>query len=194
MVQCCNNHYRLRLPQVHSATGRTSSIESSRDLIWNRIRDLQACSRVPQSNIKFVPYILTPLSLLFKYASLQFFLFLERYFANYHYLEYTALKVMTAKKRRIRKDLEARYHGLIQVLSLPLHRWSGKSNRHFSPRNESTGYLHQQYFEKSPFAKHMTAAMGLRYFKPVRYFNGALGSVVVKALCYKPVGRGFHTL
>jgi hypothetical protein len=43
-------HFCLRLsrPQGHSAAGRIKSTEKSYDLIGNRIRDLPACSIVPQ--------------------------------------------------------------------------------------------------------------------------------------------------
>jgi hypothetical protein len=39
---------RLSRPQGHSAAGKITSIEKSSDLIGNRIRDLQACSTVPE--------------------------------------------------------------------------------------------------------------------------------------------------
>jgi len=35
-------------PQGHSATGRIMSMKNSNDTIWNRTRDLPACSAVPQ--------------------------------------------------------------------------------------------------------------------------------------------------
>jgi hypothetical protein len=39
---------RLSQPRDHSATGRTTLIEKSNNLIGNRTRDLPACSIVPQ--------------------------------------------------------------------------------------------------------------------------------------------------
>ena len=39
---------RLSQPQGHSATGRIMSMKNSNDTIGNRIRDLPACSLVPQ--------------------------------------------------------------------------------------------------------------------------------------------------
>jgi hypothetical protein len=39
---------RLSRPQGHRAAGKIRSIEKSNELIGNRIRDLPACSSVPQ--------------------------------------------------------------------------------------------------------------------------------------------------
>ena len=39
---------RLSQPQAHTATGRIMSMKNSNDTIWNRTRDLPACSSVPQ--------------------------------------------------------------------------------------------------------------------------------------------------
>jgi hypothetical protein len=44
-------YYRLSLPQCHSAARRIKSTEKSSDLIWNRTRDLLACSILPQPTI-----------------------------------------------------------------------------------------------------------------------------------------------
>jgi hypothetical protein len=40
--------HRLRQPYGHSGDGRIVSMKHSNDTIWIRIRDLPACSRVPQ--------------------------------------------------------------------------------------------------------------------------------------------------
>jgi hypothetical protein len=40
--------YKLSRPQGHSAAGRIRSTENSNDFIWNRTRDLPACSIVSQ--------------------------------------------------------------------------------------------------------------------------------------------------
>ena len=42
----CWKHCR---PQVHSAAGRIMPIKNSNDIVWNRTRDLPACSAVPQA-------------------------------------------------------------------------------------------------------------------------------------------------
>jgi len=42
--------YRLSRPQGHSETGRLMWIKNFNDTIWNRTRDLLACSTAPQPN------------------------------------------------------------------------------------------------------------------------------------------------
>jgi hypothetical protein len=50
-------YQRLSRPEDHSAAGRVRSIEKSNILIGNRIRDLPACSIVPQpTTLPRAPY------------------------------------------------------------------------------------------------------------------------------------------
>jgi hypothetical protein len=52
-------YQRLSRPQGHSAAGRISSFEKkSNELIWNRTRDLSACSIVPEPTT--LPHVSPP--------------------------------------------------------------------------------------------------------------------------------------